>query len=223
LKQWTVGDAIKKMNLLQAMMNHAVYLGYLPKNHLKGVKKIDKPPVRKRYLKPDEKARLLPELHQPWYLWPISILALYTGMRRGNDNIVGGVVNLRWEDVDLDARVINLPTSKNGDALVVPLSKTVVALLHELPRTDERLFPGVNGNMVSMAFRRACKRAKVTNCHFHDLHHTFGSYLAMAKYNARTIQELLGHKDPRMSIIYTELADPHKREAIDGLDAILGQ
>jgi integrase len=63
---------------------------------------------------------------------------------------------------------------------MVPSSKTVIALLENPPRTSDRLFPGINGNMVTMAFRLACKRAKVTNFRFCDLRHSFGSYLAMA-------------------------------------------
>jgi integrase len=223
LKMWTKGDTVKKMNLLQAMMNRAVRLGYLKTNQLKAVEKVKPPRGRLRYLKSDEKARLFQELTTPWYLMPISLLAVYTGMRRGDDTLIGGVVGLQWEDVDLHARVIHLPTTKNAEPLMVPLSKTVIALLENLPRTSDRLFPGVNGNMVTMAFRRACKRAKVTNFRFHDLRHTFGSYLAMAGYNQRTIQELMGHKDPRMTVIYTQLSEQHKRQAIEGLDEILGQ
>jgi integrase len=69
---------------------------------------------------------------------------------------------------------------------------------------------------------QACTRAKVTNFRFHDLRHTFGSYLAMAGYNQRTIQELIGHKDPRMTVIYTQLSEQHKRQAVEGFDEILG-
>ena len=66
-----------------------------------------KPPRgRLRYLKSDEKARLFQELTTPWYLKPIAMLAVYTGMRRGDDNLIGGVVGLQWDDVDLHARII---------------------------------------------------------------------------------------------------------------------
>ena len=77
--------------------------------------------------------------------------------------------------------------------------------------------------MLTMAFRRVCKRAKVMNFRFHNLRHTFGSYLAMAGYNQRPIQELMGHKDPRMTVIYTQRSEQHKRQAMEGLDEILGQ
>jgi hypothetical protein len=63
-----------------------------PTNHLKAVEKVKAPRGRLRYLKSDEKARLFQELTTPWYLMPISMLAVYTGMRRGDDNLIGGVV-----------------------------------------------------------------------------------------------------------------------------------
>jgi integrase len=87
----------------------------------------------------------------------------------------------------------------------------------------ESVFPGVNGNMVSMAFRRAVKRAGVQAFRFHDLRHTFASWLRMAGHDIGTIQKLLGHKDLRMTIRYENLPTEFDREAVEGLDGILGE
>jgi hypothetical protein len=42
-----------------------------------------------------KRMRLFQELTTPWYLMPISMLAVYTGMRRGDDNLIGGGVGLQ--------------------------------------------------------------------------------------------------------------------------------
>jgi integrase len=152
----------------------------------------------------------------PPYLWSIALVAISTGLRRGN------IVDLRWSQVDFEARIITIPRTKNDDPLVMPLNKSALAVLKAVPHTGDRLFPGVNGNMVSMAFRRAVKRAGIHDFHFHDLRHTFASWLRMAGHDIRTIQKLLGHKDLRMTIRYENLPTEFDREAVEGLDGIIG-
>jgi integrase len=71
------------------------------------------------------------------------------------------------------------------------------------------------------SFRTALKKAKIRDFTFHDLRHTFGSHLAMAGKDLRTIQELMRHKDPRMTIRYTHLSPGHMAQAVNDLDEIL--
>ncbi len=57
---------------------------------------------------------------------------------------------------------------------------------------------------------------------FHDLRHTFGSRQAMEGFNLRTIQQLLGHKDLRMTLRYSHLSAEHLQQAVNRLDAVMG-
>jgi integrase len=108
---------------------------------------------------------------------------------------------------------------------VIPINQTVAGLLKGLPRYPESdaLFPGVNGDMVTMAFRRACQQARIPDCRFHDTRHTFGSHLAMEGFNLRTIQQLLGHRDLRMTKRYAHLSAEHLQHAVDRLDVVMGE
>ena len=146
----------------------------------------------------------------------IALVATSTGLRRGN------IVDLQWSQIDFDARVITVQRTKNDEPLVVPLNKSAMAMLQALPHTDECVFPGVNGHVVSMAFRRAVKRAKVRDFHFHNLCHTFASWLRMSGYDICTIQKLLGHKDLWMTIRYENLPTEFDCEAVEGLDDLIG-
>jgi site-specific recombinase XerD len=53
-----------------------------------------------------------------------------------------------------------------------------------------------------------------TDFTFHDLRHCFGSHLGMAGTNQKAMMELMGHKDPKMTLRYTHLSVENKRQAV---------
>lgn len=92
------------------------------------VMKISKPKIsngRTRFLNEDEKERLLQACQESKSkgLYPIVIMALSTGMRRGE------IMNLKWEDVNLAEGSILLQTTKNGERRLIPLVGTALDLL----------------------------------------------------------------------------------------------
>ena len=54
-------------------------------------------------------------------------------------------------------------------------------------------------------FENAVKRDGIDHVRFHDLRHTFASHLVMGGVDIRTVQELLGHKDVKTTMIYTHV------------------
>ena len=62
------------------------------------------------------------------------------------------------------------------------------------------------------AFENALKRAGIEGLTFHSLRHTFGTRLGMAGVDIKTIQELMGHRDIKMTMRYTIQQQQHKRE-----------
>jgi len=108
-------------------------------------------------------------------------------MRRGE------ILGLRWKDIDFKERKIILEKTKNNESRTIYTNDTLYPVLKSLPihLHSGTVSPDINGNMVIVAFERACKKAGIPDFRFNDLRYTFASYLTMEGVNLRTVQTLL--------------------------------
>jgi hypothetical protein len=74
---------------------------------------------------------------------------------------------------------------------------------------------------VHYAFERACSAAGITDFRWHDLRHTAASHLVMAGVDLRTVQDFLGHRDPKLVMRYAHLSPAHQAAAVAKLGAAL--
>ena len=66
--------------------------------------------------------------------------------------------------------------------------------------------------------------ADISDFHFHDLRHTFASYLAMNGASLLEIAELLGHKTLAMVRRYAHLTEAHTRSVVERMNrAVFGE
>ncbi|MDP6643301.1 MAG: tyrosine-type recombinase/integrase, partial [Rhodospirillales bacterium] len=99
-----------------------------------------------------------------WWLKPSIILAIETGMRRGE------LLNIHRQDVDLEVRTLHIPITKNGHARTIPLTETACEVLRSSLSDNDRIFPP-SANAFRLAWERLKRRVGIEDLRFHDLRH----------------------------------------------------
>ncbi len=208
----------RNLGRLRRMLNVAVNWGLLEESPMKGLKFLAENNSRHRYLSVPECDRLLQACISP-RVRAIVAIALHTGMR------LGEILNLRFGDVNFPAGLILIRDSKNGQPRHIPMDATVLDLLTNYPRhpTSDLVFANGSGTRfkgVREGFGNACKRAGLTDLHFHDLRHTFASQWVMAGGDLYLLKDVLGHKSITMTQRYAHLSPQFKKSAVNLLDKI---
>jgi integrase len=155
------------------------------------------------------------------HLRPMTLLALNTGLRRGE------IFQLRWADVDEKRRILTVAGegAKSGQTRRIPLNDEALATVQAW-RTDQRrsspstlIFPGRRGQLtrIDTAWASLMALAKVKGFRFHDCRHDFASRLVMAGVPLNTVRELLGHASLEMTMRYAHLAPQHLHSAVANL------
>lgn len=121
-------------------------------------------------------------------------VALFTGMRRSE------IAGLRWEHIDLRARTLTVPTTKNGDPLTLPLSNYLARPLIERKLAvgaTPFVFPSrsASGHVeeVKTFAARVAARSGIAFS-IHDLRRTFITVAESLDVPAYTLKRLLNHR-----------------------------
>jgi site-specific recombinase XerD len=178
-------------------------------------------------LSPDEVTRMIdatPNLRHRTIL-----MTLYsTGVRRSE------LCHLRPEDIDKERMVVRIRQGKGGKDREVPLSPKLLEQLRTYYRSvkvrNGWMFPSlqtrrrdqpITQKAVWHACREATRRAGITKAvHPHTLRHSFATHLFDSGAELPVIQTLLGHADPRDTMIYLHLATRKLREAPNPLETL---
>src|SRR5262249_49436396 len=210
-----------EVSFLNAMLHRAQIWGKLAVHPGKDVKPLKGIQGKTRFLSEEEEEKLL-SVSSP-ALRRIAQTGLLTGFRRQE------LTSLRPEDVDLAREAVSVAAcyAKNGESRTLPLSPQLRAILQEALESRGNaptVFVTQHGDpwtpgWFADAFRSAAQRAGIGNIGPHVLRHTFASRLVMAGVDLKTVQELLGHKDIKMTMRYAHLSPHHKRKAMEALEA----
>jgi integrase len=125
------------------------------------------------------------------------------------------LIDLRWEQVDLDNALLHVRRLKNGSPASHPLTGRELRALRRLRREQPKspfVFISERGAPFSKrGFQAMLERAGEAagfdmKIHPHMLRHACGFKLANEGVDTRTIQAYLGHKSIQHTVRYTELS-----------------
>lgn len=216
-----VSPATVNRNLacLKCLFNRAIEWGKTQNNPVRKIKLFRENNRRLRYLELDEIDNLLNNSSS--YLKPIIILALNTGMRKGE------ILELKWPDLDFKQNLIYLLNTKSGEKREIPMNEQVRTALIKVRKHPQSPFvfckeDGTSYGDIKKSFYTAMKKSGIMNFRFHDLRHTFASHLVMSGVDLNTVRELMGHKTIEMTLRYAHLSPDCKRRAVKVLDEKYG-
>jgi integrase len=161
--------------------------------------------------------------NSPPHLFGILATGFYTGMRKGE------IVGLTWDRVDLESRFIRLEAAdtKDREPRLIPICDELYEILRRQPKAlhHDHVFT-YRGNPIKSNFRRslstACRKAGIPHGRkvkggftFHDLRHTFNTYMRKAGVAESVIMEITGHSTREMFDRYNTIDADDARDALE--------
>lgn len=179
------------------------------------------------------------------YTYHILLLALSTGMRRGE------IVALQWSALDRKKNIItvnrtaatvinreiaaeavtNLPKTNSSFRQIKVSREVVDCIYNEVERLNDFVFasPTKEGSHIHpVSITHVCKQLMCTvgldDYHFHDLRHIYATSLISKGVDTKTVSKRLGHSDVSITLgIYTHVIPEMDEKAADvmGKDLLL--
>jgi len=219
-KQKQVSDATinRDIGCLKHFLFMALEEGLLAANPLSRAPMVRERRKRRPVMSVEEEGMLL--TFAPLHLKRIIIIALDTGMRRGE------ILQQRQQDIDWSRRLLFVSHSKTpeGEAREIPLTERLFYYLWEIRENEGPVFTfhGKPIHAFKTAWKTLLRRAGVRHYRFHDLRHTFNTRLMEAGVMQEVRKALMGHSSGEdVHSRYTHVELPLKREAICKLEAWL--
>lgn len=216
---------------------------------------VDPPRVPKKEMQAltGEQAQQFLEAAQGDSLEALYVLALTTGMRRGE------LLGLKWTDLDLALGILQVKRTMSrlankGFTVSEPktaksrrkihLTQLAIEALkrHRIRQNEARLAAGPAwdeqgwvfcntigrpleaGNMLRRSFRPILIKAGLPMIRFHDLRHSAASLLLSLGVHAKIVQELLGHSQIGLTLdTYSHVLPSLQEEAVSRLNTLLSR
>ena len=183
--------------------------------------------ARKRILSLEEFNNLYQ--HLPLHAKSALAIGFYTGMRRGE------VLELTWDKLSLPNRVIRLEAAdtKDKEPREIPICDELCSILKRIPRSLQDnhviLYNGkpIKGYLYG-GLKEACKKAGILYGRFtkdgfiyHDLRHSFNTYMRKAGVDTSVIMEITGHSTLEMFNRYNTVDEEDRKQAVSRFEGFL--
>jgi integrase len=216
---------------LHKALKQAVRWQLIPRN---AAQSVEPPKARKREVNPlDEgQVRRVLKAVEGDKLEALYVLALTTGMRSGE------LLGLRWEDVDLQAGILQVKRTMFNGRVEAPktskgrrsikLAQISISALDKHPRVGEWVFCTSVGTPISVhnlhnrSWKPLLKQAGLPKgTRFHDLRHTAATLLLTKGVHIKIVQEMLGHSSISVTMdTYSHVLPNLQGEVVRAMDEI---
>jgi site-specific recombinase XerD len=218
---------------LKAAFNVALRWNYILENPFVKVKPPKLPKKIPLFISEDELQQILKEVDNAT-VRNMILLSNDTGMR------LGEVVNLRWKNIDLQQKLIQVSNSddfqtKSKQDRIVPLTNRLYDVLFKiapniftLKNNNDLVFLNwnkvkFNQDYISRCFKKAVRKLKLSEGYkFHTLRHSYATNLVNSGASLFVVQHLLGHSDLKTTQIYSHLKQQNLFDAVDLLNKAEG-
>lgn len=203
-KAW-LGDGLKpatinrRLALLRRLCNVAFQWGWTDKALGKRIKLLPENNERHVYLDPAQVEAIASRMPLAGDLVRFTA---YTGLR------LGEVMGLT--QANIQGRAVVLYATKSGKPRSVPVPKRIQHLLKRIPWQ-------VTETVRRNEWEAARAAAGLAHVHWHDLRHTYASWLAKRGLSDREMGELLGHQSAQMVKRYAHLRTGHLAKRVSSL------
>lgn len=145
---------------------------------------------------------------------------------------VGEAMSLEPKDIDSKRGLIMIRQGKGHRDRVVGLSSYILDLLrvyYKQYKPQVYLFEGAAGQAYSQSSVRAILKASAERAgikrpiRVHTLRHSFATHLLESGTDLRFIQDILGHKDPKTTMIYTHVSNRAIQNVTSPIDSLMGE
>ncbi|HOM27661.1 MAG TPA: site-specific integrase, partial [bacterium] len=198
LQNLSSGSYNRELAVIRFMFKKAVEWNYLVINPVLNIKRLRQQQKPVRYLTDEEINKILSVCNEEER--DIFIFFLNTGLR------LSEFYNLKWSDISLEKDLITIQKTKSYKVRYIPISKELKEILLKWKKQNREKICLYSKEHINKKIRIISRKAGVSGVSTHILRHTFASRLVMKGVPIRVVQELLGHSDIRMTMIYSHLA-----------------
>ncbi len=140
---------------------------------------------------------------------------------------VGEALSLQIRDIRIEEKLLYIRSGKGNKDRRVPLSATMIKLIREYMiayNPNEYLFEGSSGGRYSHSSAQNILRKAALKCDIqfrvtlHTLRHSYATHLLESGVGLRYIQEILGHQNPKTTMIYTHVSGKRLSEVRSPLE-----
>ncbi len=194
-------------------------------------------------LNQSEQTRLFQFLYEEMDIYKAGIIiCISTGLR------LGEICALKWEDIDLEGKLLHVNRTVQRIAVDGEASKTIlmegvpksIFSKREIPLSDEMVrllfsYYGKGGYVINKngpaeprtyqnRFYKYLQNAGIERKNFHILRHTFATNCVASGVDVKSLSEILGHSDVKITLNrYIHPGMETKREHLNALSAVYGQ